>query len=711
MTGFNAYPKMLLLIVLLASFVAGCAGGNSGAQSPANALTAFSLGSSTGTVDETAKSIAVLVPYNTTVTAAVATFTSTGASAQVGGAPQTSGKTANDFSSSVVYTITAADGSTQNYTVTASKAPITGKAVTSYTLAGVTGTVDETAKTISVTMPNGTNLARLIASFTTTGASVQIGGTDQVSGTTTNDFGTPLTYTVTAGDHSAASYVVTVTTAPSDAKAITAFSVASVAGVIDPSANTITVTLPFGTKLTPLVATFTSTGTSVKIATAEQKSGITANDFTTTLTYIVTASDGTTAPYAVTVTAAADSAAAITAFSLARVVGTVDALNKTITVIMPNVTDLTALIATFTTTGSSVTVGSTVQKSGTTPNDFTGPLTYLVTAADKTSVPYTVTVTKAAASAKAITAFSFPGATGVIDSGAGTITATLPSGTPVTGLVATFTRTGTSITVGSAPQTSGITANDFTAAVKYTVTAADQSTADYLVTVNLGPAKGPAVVNLGTAGSYVVLAETKIANVPTSAITGNLGISPAAISFITGFSLTKIGTTSATASQVTGNLTGGDMDAPTSTNLTTAISDMGTAYTDAAGRPTPDHLNLGTGELGGLTLAPGLYKWTTGVTISSDLTFSGGPNDVWILQIPGNLRLNPAKHVFLLGGAQAKNIFWQVAGAASIGTTAHFEGIILSQTSITLETGASMNGRALAQSAVVLDSNALTQPN
>jgi len=222
---------------------------------------------------------------------------------------------------------------------------------------------------------------------------------------------------------------------------------------------------------------------------------------------------------------------------------------------------------------------------------------------------------------------------------------------------------------------------------------------------------GPAPVLLGTAGNYVILAETGVSTVPASAITGDIGLSPAATSFLTGFSLTMVGTTSAISTQVTGNLYGADMTAPTSTSLTTAISDMGTAYTDAAGRPTPDFLNLGVGEIGGQTLAPGLYKWTTGVTISSDVTVAGGPNDVWIFQIPGNLALSPAKKVLLSGGAKAGNIFWQVAGTVGIGPAAHFEGIILTQTSITLETGASMNGRALAQTAVILDASTVTKPD
>ena len=218
-----------------------------------------------------------------------------------------------------------------------------------------------------------------------------------------------------------------------------------------------------------------------------------------------------------------------------------------------------------------------------------------------------------------------------------------------------------------------------------------------------------AAVNLGSAINYVILAKTAISNVPTSAITGDLGLSPAATSFITGFSLTNA-TGYATASQVTGKLYAADMAPPTNTNLTTAVNDMMTAYTDAAGRPTPDFLELATGNIGGRTLTPGLYKWTTTVTLPSSAVISGGPNDVWIFQIAGDLTMSNAVNVTLSGGAQAKNIFWQVAGTVTFGTNSHFEGVILSQTGITLQTGASMKGRALAQTAVALDGNAVTQP-
>jgi hypothetical protein len=221
--------------------------------------------------------------------------------------------------------------------------------------------------------------------------------------------------------------------------------------------------------------------------------------------------------------------------------------------------------------------------------------------------------------------------------------------------------------------------------------------------------KGPAPVLLGTAGNYVVLAKSAITNVPSSLITGDLGLSPAAASFITGFSMTKVGT-KWTSAQVVGGLFAADNDPPTPILLTTAVTNMLTAYTDAAGRPTPDALNLGGGTIGGLTFVPGLYRWTSSVTIPTDITLSGAANDVWIFQVTGDLVMASAKHMTLLGGARAKNVFWQVAGLVDLGTTSHAEGVVLSKTSIKLGTGATINGRLLAQTAVNLATNQVTAP-
>jgi hypothetical protein len=222
---------------------------------------------------------------------------------------------------------------------------------------------------------------------------------------------------------------------------------------------------------------------------------------------------------------------------------------------------------------------------------------------------------------------------------------------------------------------------------------------------------GPAPVNLGTAGNYVILAKTGVSTTGTTAVVGNIGVSPVAASYITGFSLIADSTnTFSSSSVVTGRLYAADYATPTPAVLTTAVSDMETAFTDAAGRTTPDFVELGAGDISGLALVPGLYKWGTGVSITNGVTISGGSNDVWIFQIAGDLLVNNSAIVTLTGGAQAKNIFWQVSGQANLGTAADFKGNILSQTLISLNTGAKMTGRALAQTAVTLNATAITAP-
>jgi hypothetical protein len=217
-------------------------------------------------------------------------------------------------------------------------------------------------------------------------------------------------------------------------------------------------------------------------------------------------------------------------------------------------------------------------------------------------------------------------------------------------------------------------------------------------------------VILGTAGNYVILAKAAISTTGVTAVTGNLGLSPAAASFITGFSLIADATNVfSTSSLVTGQVFAADNTVPTPSNLTTAVLDMMTAYTDAAGR-APDVTELGAGNIGGMTLVPGVYKWGTGVLIPANVTLSGGPNDVWIFEIAQNLVMSAGTRVNLIGGAQAKNVFWQVFGIVDLGTTSHFEGIALVQTAITLKTGATANGRLLAQTAVTLDAATVVQP-
>jgi hypothetical protein len=225
-------------------------------------------------------------------------------------------------------------------------------------------------------------------------------------------------------------------------------------------------------------------------------------------------------------------------------------------------------------------------------------------------------------------------------------------------------------------------------------------------------ATGPARVDLGMAGNYVILAKSGIDTVATSAVTGDLGASPVAATGITHFSLILDASGQfSTSTQVTGKIYAADYATPTPTNLSTAVSNMLLAFADAAGR-APDVTNLGAGNIGGLTLYPGVFQWGTDVTIPTDVTLSGGPNDVWIFQIAGNLSMAGAKNVVLSGGALAKNIFWQVAGGAglTVGAAGHFEGIVLAKTAINVQTGASVNGRLLAQTAVNIQVSTVTQP-
>jgi hypothetical protein len=225
-------------------------------------------------------------------------------------------------------------------------------------------------------------------------------------------------------------------------------------------------------------------------------------------------------------------------------------------------------------------------------------------------------------------------------------------------------------------------------------------------TTNTGVSTGQTPVRLGEAGIFAILTKAGITNVFPSAITGDVGASP-----ITGAAIHVT-----CAEMMKGRIYSVNAAGPLPcrvtdpTLLTGAVGDMETAYTDAAGRTLPDYVNLGAGLIGGLTLAPGLYKWSTRVLISTDVTLAGGPDDVWIFQIAGTLTQADATRVILKGGARPKNIFWQTSGAVAIGTTAHFEGVILGKTMIAMKTGASANGRLLAQTAVTLQQNAVTRP-
>jgi Ice-binding-like len=220
-------------------------------------------------------------------------------------------------------------------------------------------------------------------------------------------------------------------------------------------------------------------------------------------------------------------------------------------------------------------------------------------------------------------------------------------------------------------------------------------------------AAGTAPVNLGTAGNYVLLSKAGISTTGTTHVTGDIAVSPIDATAVTGFGLVRDSSaTFSRSSLVTGRVFAANYSAPTPSTLTVAVKDMETAYTNAAGR-TAGVTELGAGNIGGLTLAPGVYKWGTNVKIATNLTLSGGKNAVWIFQIAGTLSISSAKKIILQGGAQAQNIFWQVAGSTTLGTYSVFNGTILDKTNIALQTGAVLNGKALAQTAITLDANSI----
>ncbi len=309
-----------------------------GNTSSAKAITSFQIVSPATTGFITGNNISVIVPFGTSTTSLVATFTTTGSSVRVNGTLQISGTTTNNFSTDVSYVVTASDGSTSTYIVSLTVASNTAKDITSFRFSNSLQTIF-TGTNISVLVPNGTNLSSLVAIFTTTGTIIQISGTTQVSGTTSNDFSTARSYVVTAGDSSTRTFTVTVTAAAASDKDITSFGFVSPAIKGSISGSNIAVTVPFGTDVTSLVATFSSSGSSVSVSGVSQVSGSSTNNFSSTVSYTVTAADTSTKVYSVTVTIAASVNSAIVNGSFQS--GTITNVINTSTATLSNPVDMT----------------------------------------------------------------------------------------------------------------------------------------------------------------------------------------------------------------------------------------------------------------------------------------------------------------------------------------------------------------------------------
>lgn len=222
-------------------------------------------------------------------------------------------------------------------------------------------------------------------------------------------------------------------------------------------------------------------------------------------------------------------------------------------------------------------------------------------------------------------------------------------------------------------------------------------------------AAGPAPVNLGTAGNFAILAQSAVTSVPTSIITGNVGLHPAAGSFYV------LSCPEVVSGTIYSTSAGGPLcEVVDSTSLNIAVNDKLAAYNDAAGRAqgVGPNLNLNGGTLNGDNLAPGTYTWNTpgDVTITGDITLTGTATDVWIFQISGTLNIDANKKIILAGGAQASNIFWQVADVVTLQAGSIFNGNILGASTIRMQNGATLNGRALSKTDVTLIASTVTKP-
>ncbi|MBK9572144.1 MAG: hypothetical protein IPO43_05180 [Rhodoferax sp.] len=259
------------------------------AHSSAKDITTFEFAAATnsslattiaGTI--TGEAIAVVLPYGVARAALVASFASTGQTVSVAGTPQNSASSVNNFEAPVLYTVAAQDGGTRSYTVTVGNAANSAKDITSFSVLGLAATITPgsgaSTGTISLVLPYGVARSALVATFASTGKTVQVASQTQTSASTSNNFETPLTYTVTADDGSSKTYTVAVTNALNPAKSLTAFALGSTNATV--SGNNVTLTLPYGTDRSALVVSFVSTGAVVKVGSTVQVSGSTANNFT-----------------------------------------------------------------------------------------------------------------------------------------------------------------------------------------------------------------------------------------------------------------------------------------------------------------------------------------------------------------------------------------------------------------------------------------------
>jgi hypothetical protein len=430
---------LLNAVLLLSVPLTGC---DDRMVSDVKAITSFVIGDAAGEIS--GQAIAVTVPYGTDITglSPVILFDGSAVSPASGAA--------QDFTNPVSYRVSADDGSVRDYTVTVVIAPSDAKAIVSFVIGSAAGVIGEDA--IAVTVPYGTDRTSLSPVILFDGRAVS-----PASGAA-QDFTNPVSYRVTAADGSVRDYTVVVRHAASDAKAIVSFVIGSAAGAIGEDA--IAVTVPYGTDITGLSPVILFDGSAVSPASGA------AQDFTSPVSYRVTADDGSARDYTVTVVIAPSDAKAITSFAIGSIAGVIN--EQTISVTVPYGTDIGSLSPVILFDGSAVSPASGAAQ------DFANPVSYRVSAADGSVRDYTVVVRHAMSDAKAIVSFAIGSAAGAI--GEDTIAVTVPYGTDRTSLSPVILFDGSAVSPASGA------AQDFTSPVSYRVTADDGSVRDYVVT-------------------------------------------------------------------------------------------------------------------------------------------------------------------------------------------------------------------------------------
>ena len=509
--------------------------------SPETDIITYSFPEQTGTSNIVNDTVFIEVANGTGLTNLVAHFSlSPGATVTVASITQDSAVTVNDFTSDVIYTVTAEDAvTTKDWIVMVTEAASglsTETDIITYIFAEQTSaaTIDAVSHTVNIEVVNGTDLTDLTAEFfLSAGANATVSATAQDSAVTANDFTNPVIYTITAEDGTTIQdWIITVTLAASslstEADFLT-YSFPEQTGTSNIVNDTVFIEVANGTDLTNLIAHFSlSVGANATVSATAQDSAVTANDFTNPVTYTITAEDGTTQDWIITVTEAASGLSTetdIITYSFPEQTETSNIVNDTVFIEVANGTDLTNLVAHFSlSVGASAIVGAIEQDSAVTANDFTSYLTYTVTAEDAaTTKDWIITVTEAGGVLTAsIPAASVCGSSCTVD-----VTVSVNGGfTPYTYLWTDGQTTETALNLcGGSPYTVTVTdnnSNTTTATVSIVALALPTASISNVASC-IGATNGQATVNVtGGTGTYSYLWDD-LNGSTTSAIT-NLNV-------------------------------------------------------------------------------------------------------------------------------------------------------------------------------------------